>query len=107
MLGGSSAHFVNAKSRTMEIPGIEDFNRLERKIDRCMVMLSILTEKDRYTVPTQKILTVKDVASEFKLSPHIQRCARAAGTLKWIAGSKEVKYNRADVEDWLEKNIVR
>jgi hypothetical protein len=91
----------------MEIPGIEDFNRLERKIERCMVMLTILSDQEQQPVTKREIITVKDVTAEFNFSAHIQRCARASGALQWIAGSKEVKYNRADVVDWIKNKIVR
>jgi hypothetical protein len=91
----------------MEIPGIEDFNRLERKIERCMVMLTLLSDQEQKTLTKREIITVKDVTAEFSFSAHIQRCARATGALQWIAGSKEVKYNRSDVEFWIQANTVR
>ena len=91
----------------MEIPTIEDFNRIERKIDRCMELLSALSDQERYNVPIAGILTVKDVTDQFKCSEYTQRMARLNGDLPWSKLGKDIHYQREDVQNWLKKKQIK
>ena len=91
----------------MEIPTMEDFKRFESNmIKRFEELKEILLEQN--CAPVQRVvLTVKDVEEEFKVSAHVQRVARQKGNLIFKKISKEVQYDRYDVEDWIKTKIVR
>lgn len=90
---------------SLTIPTIEDFQRLESKLDRCLTLLNAIIVNTEVQRPTS-ILSVKDVEDEFKQSPYNQRVARNTGKLKFMPSGRDIHYNRSDVEEWMKTKII-
>lgn len=77
---------------------MSDLERIERKIEE-MALRSV----------KPAILTIKDVAGEYKLSPHVQREARRSVDypLEYIVTGKDILYRREAVEAYLDSLTVK
>lgn len=91
---------------SLTIPTIEDFQRLESKLDKCLTLLNTLIINSEVQKPTS-ILTVKDVEDEFKQSAYHQREARNSGKLQFMPSGRDIHYDRAAVEEWMKTKVVK
>ena len=91
----------------MEIPTLEDFKRIESKIDELSIFINAFL-KNQTTIKNSKtsIMNVAEVEKEFKQSPYHQRIARNTGKLKFMPSGRDIHYNRTDVEEWMKTKIV-
>ena len=91
----------------MEIANMDDFIRLENKVDQLTKLINMLiNEKFEINNSKSQIMNVVEVAQEFKQSSYHQRKARASGKLKFIPTGREIQYTRADVENWIQTKIL-
>jgi len=91
----------------MEIPTMDDFKRLESNMIKRFEELKEILQGQCERPVQRVVLSVKDVEEEFKVSAHIQRIARQKGKLVFKKVSKEVQYDRNDVESWIKTKTIR